>query len=166
MNFLLQHDIDFANDVEKILAMDEVPEEERNALMEGLVNNHLQSVEKINSMIWWTEKKASEIEMIKAKIKQMQSYCKAVENKTDYIKNSIQSYMEAKQYDKLELKEWKISFRKSTQTIIDNLEYLPAKFVKVTVEKSADKNAIKEAIQNGEHVDGAHLEDKRNLSIR
>lgn len=57
-----------------------------------------------------------------------------------------------------------ISWRSSKETVIDDLGALPAEFQKITIE--AKKKDIKDAIQRGETIAGAHLENKNNLQIK
>ena len=58
------------------------------------------------------------------------------------------------------------TFRKSVQTIIDDLDQVPKQYKTVKVETTPDKTAIKKAIQEGEIIEGAHLEEKNNLQIK
>jgi hypothetical protein len=71
-------------------------------------------------------------------------------------------------YDIKEVKDAtiKVSLRKSVQTIIDDLDQVPKQYKTVKVETTPDKTAIKKAIQEGEIIEGAHLEEKNNLQIR
>lgn len=58
----------------------------------------------------------------------------------------------------------KIRLSKSTQTIIDDLDAVPMQYKKIEI--TPDKTAIKKAIQEGEIVKGAHLEENDNLQIK
>jgi hypothetical protein len=71
-------------------------------------------------------------------------------------------------YDLHEVKSatMKVSLRKSVQTIIDDLDQVPKQYKTVKVETTPDKTAIKKAIQEGEIIKGAHLEEKNNLQIK
>lgn len=58
-----------------------------------------------------------------------------------------------------------IAFRKSIQTKIDNEELIPDDFKKISIKETVDKNKVKQAIQRGENVNGAHLEEITNIQI-
>lgn len=58
-----------------------------------------------------------------------------------------------------------IAFRKSIQTKIDNEELIPDEFKKAVMKITVDKNKVKQAIQRGEDVKGAHLEEITNIQI-
>jgi hypothetical protein len=60
----------------------------------------------------------------------------------------------------------KINFRKSESVEIDNLALLDAKFLNEKVTITPDKMAIKEAIKNGEDVNGARLVINNNIQIK
>mgnify|MGYP003312009120 FL=1 len=57
-----------------------------------------------------------------------------------------------------------ISYRKSTEVVVDDLSAIPFRFT--TAEIKPDKVAIKEALKRGETVIGAHLADKKNIQIK
>lgn len=61
-----------------------------------------------------------------------------------------------------------VSFRKSTQTIIDDLSKIPAEYIKPrkVTDKDVMKTEIKKAIQNGAEVSGAHLEEGQSCIIK
>lgn len=60
----------------------------------------------------------------------------------------------------------KISFKKSTKTIVDNESLLPDEFIKVTMTKKPDLTKIKAVINAGGEVAGAHLETCNNIQIK
>jgi hypothetical protein len=47
--------------------------------------------------------------------------------------------------------------------VIDDLSKVPTKFQHPKIEVTVDKTAIKKAIQSGEKVDGAHIEQGEKL---
>ena len=61
-----------------------------------------------------------------------------------------------------------VSFRKSTKTIIDDLSKVPAQFIKphTLTDDDVMKTEIKKAIQGGEEVAGAHLEEGQSCIIK
>ena len=69
-------------------------------------------------------------------------------------------------FEKIEGMHAAISFRKSEKVIIDDLEALPYEFKTLKTTVSADKKKLKEAIKNGELINGAHIEESKNLQIK
>lgn len=90
----------------------------------------------------------------------------AYKNTHEMLSKNLLAAME--KYDLHEVKSatMKVSLRKSVQTIIDDLDQVPKQYKTVKVETTPDKTAIKKAIQKGEIIEGAHLEEKNNLQIK
>ena len=82
------------------------------------------------------------------------------------LKENISNAMALFGVDKIESPTLKLSFRKSKSVNVADLEALDQKYVTVKVTKSADKKAIKEAIESGEEVKGAYIEENFNLQIK
>ena len=62
--------------------------------------------------------------------------------------------------------EYTFSLRKSEAVNVPDITTLPSEYVKVKVEKSADKTAIKKAIKSGLEIPGTELETKQNVQIK
>lgn len=58
-----------------------------------------------------------------------------------------------------------MSFRKSIKTIIDET-FKDLRFIKEEIIQNIDTVAVKEALKNGEIIEGAHLEEHNNLQIK
>lgn len=56
--------------------------------------------------------------------------------------------------------------RKSTSISVENVNALDKKYKVVKIVESADKKALKEAIKNGEVIEGVELVENLNLSIK
>lgn len=109
-----------------------------------------------------------QIEMCEREIKRITELKKSMQNKKDWLKDKVKSAME--EFGIVEIdgtpigKPIKLSFRKSESIEVDNVDLLDDKFKRVKIE--ADKTAIKQAIKNGEQVEGARLVENNNLQIR
>lgn len=117
------------------------------------------------------ENYATAIEYLKAttdmaanEMKRIAAIKKQSENATKRLKDAIAGAMELFQKEKLEAGLHKFSFRASKSVVIDDIEKLSGKFI--AIEKVAIKDAIKDAINNGEEVTGAHIEQKKSLQIK
>lgn len=108
----------------------------------------------------------SDIDVIDAEIKRLQSF-KVSRNKTvERLKETISNAMQLYQIEKLESPTLKISFRKSESVEIENQDLLDAEFLETKTTVTPNKTKIKEAIKNGEFVTGAVLKHNKNLQIR
>ena len=110
----------------------------------------------LNAWVEMADKEANRVTAIK----------NAYKKTSETLKQRITDAME--RYDIKEVKDAtiKVSLRKSVQTIIDDLDQVPKQYKTVKVETTPDKTAIKKAIQEGEIIEGAHLEEKNNLQIK
>ena len=106
------------------------------------------------------------VEMADKEAKRVTAIKNAYKKTSETLKQRITDAME--RYDIKEVKDAtiKVSLRKSVQTIIDDLDQVPKHYKTVKVETTPDKTAIKKAIQEGEIIEGAHLEEKNNLQIK
>ena len=106
------------------------------------------------------------VEMADKEAKRVTAIKNAYKKTSETLKQRITYAME--RYDIKEVKDAtiKVSLRKSVQTIIDDLDQVPKQYKTIKVETTPDKTAIKKAIQEGEIIEGAHLEEKNNLQIK
>jgi DNA repair exonuclease SbcCD ATPase subunit len=119
--------------------------------------------EKLLNMAVWHKDLKGQAEAFDKEIKRLQGRFKALNNKAERIKEYIDYNLQ--EGEKLSDTRAVLSYRKSTQVVIDVLvEDLPPEFVKFT--RSADKTAMKEAIQSKEGCHCAHIETKFNLQIK
>lgn len=59
-----------------------------------------------------------------------------------------------------------VSYRKSESVKIDDDYAIPDKWCELSVLKKPNKKLIKEALKKGEHIAGAELIEKQNISIK
>ena len=72
---------------------------------------------------------------------------------------------EALQGEKFKTARVNITYRKSDSVIVDDVLNLPPRFVKFK-DPEPDKLAIKQAIKDGEEVNGARIESKQSVTIK
>lgn len=119
--------------------------------------------EKVGFVIRKLEHSEKEID---EEIKRLQALKKSCANTKDRLKDGLGKVLQRLEVDKVDGVNAKIFFRKSTETIIDDIEILPDEFKKAKITYTPDKTAIKTAIQNGVSVNGARLEEKLNLQVK
>lgn len=115
------------------------------------------------SVIRALKAKQSEAEAEIARIKAISDKLgKIVERMTNGLSEACQRL----NIEKLDGLHAQISFRKSEQTIIDNIEALPKEYINEKVTYTANKALIKAALKAGEVIDGAHIETVKNIQIK
>lgn len=115
------------------------------------------------SVIRALKAKQSEAEAEIARIKAISDKLgKVVERMTNGLSEACQRL----NIEKLDGLHAQISFRKSEQTIIDNIDLLPKEYINEKITYTANKTLIKAALKAGEVVDGAHIEVVKNIQIK
>lgn len=99
-------------------------------------------------------------------IKRLTAYKNRLDGNKERVKTTLTNACVATGTTQLRGLYANISFRKSVQTVIDNLDALPEEYVKKKIEYVADKAAIKKAIEAGAEISGAHLEKIENIQIK
>lgn len=93
---------------------------------------------------------------------------KSFDNRAKAVKKYVLSCLLAADLDKLKTAHNTFTARKgAASVVIDNEELLPDELVTVQTLVAPDKKAIKEALENGVDVPGAHIEiGERSLQVR
>ena len=122
-------------------------------------------IEKAGNYIGVIKMKEGEIETAKKEIERLQKFIKREERTVEWLKNNLK--FAVKEFDLKEVGNNKLSTRKSSSVLVEDVETLPSEFVKETTKttKSADKKAIKEAIQEGKNIEGCSIVTKETLKI-
>jgi len=105
-------------------------------------------------------------EQIDNEIARLNKLKKVRANLTDRLKNTVSSAMQLFEVEKIETPLIKLNFRNSESVEITNEQQLDAKFIVTKTVTSPDKKAIKDAIKNGEVVEGATISYNKNLQIK
>lgn len=119
---------------------------------------------KISNIGCWIKDLKAEAEALKTEKQNLEKRQKAAENKADQLKRYLEGYLNGAKFKDERVA---ISYRPSVSTVLDegiNLDALPDNCKKVEIKPSL--TAIKEALQNGEVIEGAHLVTKQNIQIR
>lgn len=106
------------------------------------------------------------IDLIDLEIKRLNALKKPLVNSIDRLKNNLSQAMQMFEVTELKTPLLKINFRKSESVEIEDIGLLDSNFIKTTITKTADKIAIKDAIKQGENVQGAVLVTNQNLQIK
>lgn len=104
-------------------------------------------------------------ERIDSEIKRLQALKKSNDTLVSKLKNNLLNAVNL--FGNYEAGFIKLSTRKSKQVVIDyDVNDLPKQYKVVKVTETADKVAIKKAIESGETVYGCRLVENVNLSIK
>ena len=105
----------------------------------------------------------------KAEIDRLSERKKTIENNIKRMKESLQFSMETTGKTKFKTELFSFSVRNNAPKVVMDEEYIenvPERFLKYS-DPTINKTAIKEAIQNGEDLEGlAHLEQSKSLTIK
>ena len=107
-----------------------------------------------------------EIDIIDREIERLEERKAYVKKNKERMKTIVGSAMEEFGINKIKSETLQLSFRKSESVEVFDESLVDDKFKKVKTEISLDKTAIKNAIKNGEDVQGAKIVEKNNLQIK
>lgn len=160
---LYQIEQEYLNIVQSIIdAGGEITEEQETAL--SISKEQLQNKGVCYGFI--VKELEGNIDLIDLEIKRLNALKKPLVNSIDRLKNNLSQAMQMFEVTELKTPLLKINFRKSESVEIADIDLLDANFVKTTITKAADKIAIKDAIKQGENVQGAVLVTNQNLQIK
>ncbi len=122
--------------------------------------------EKIINIVKLVKNNEANIYAIKEEKKRLDALQKTLERQNESLKSYMKQNMEVTGKTKIESSLFTVSIRRTTPKLLldESLIMKQEKFLKTKVEIS--KTAIREALKEGEDVEGAILEEQRILYIR
>lgn len=131
---------------------------------QALMELEQSKVEKCGNAICYLNMLKHGIEDMKAEEKRINTMRKALESRAKNLESAF-AYVLKNMGDKEVITKYGVmKVRKNPPAVvIDDLSKVPTKFQHQKIEVTIDKTAIKKAIQNGEKVDGAHIEQGEKL---
>ena len=133
-----------------------IDEEKLNAL-------EMEREAKIEGVILWRKDLIAEAEAIKAEIRNLSARVKSCENKAEQLKHYAEYNLAG---EKFKTARCSVSYRKTNSVVIDDIYKIDSRFFKDIKEDWISKTAIKEAIEKGYEVAGAHQEEKQSIIIK
>lgn len=130
---------------------------------EKLESLEMEREKKIEGIILWRKDLLAEAEMVKAEAQSLQKRAKICENKAEALKNYIEHALNG---DKFKTERCSVSYRSVKSIVIDKPNQVPVDFWKPITEDWISKSLIKEAIESGKDVNGAHQEERQSIIIR
>lgn len=120
-------------------------------------------LQKTSNYVGVIKTKEGSIEMIDKEIKRLQAIKKREENTLKWLKNNLE--FAVKTFGEINTGNDVLKLRKSSAVEVDDVNALPKEYKKIKVTETADKTAIKKAIQSGENIEGCRIIQNENLKI-
>lgn len=117
---------------------------------------------KIENIVFLIENTENDIEGLKRQEEIFKARRKAAEKKQESLKGYLSHVLQGQRFETVRAK---VTFQKSTRTIIDNPALIPEEYKKTVVEEKINTDAIKAAIKAGKSVEGARIEERYNPQI-
>ena len=118
---------------------------------------------KIEGVILWRKDLMAEAEAVRTEAQRLSARAKTCENKAEQLKNWAKFALRG---EKFKTERCSVSYRTTKSIVIDNPAELSFDFLKEPKEDWFSKTAIKEAIEKGATIKGAHQEDKNGIVIK
>ena len=145
--------LSYAEDIE--LSEDEIKDTLDSLMMDR--------AEKIDNIACYYKNLAAEAEAIKLEEVKLRDRRQAIDNKADRVKAYLDRALAGNRFESARVK---VTYRKSEQVVVEDLDKLGKQFLRIKQTVEPDKSLIKEVIKTGAEVEGAHLEVKNNISVK
>lgn len=119
--------------------------------------------QKISNIACWMKDLGAEIEALRNEEKNLKARREAKERKKESLKAYLAQFLAGEKYED---ERCRVSFRKVASVAIDNFDDIPAEYIRTKVETSADKEALKKLLKEGETVAGVHLEESLAMTVK
>lgn len=124
---------------------------------------NMEREKKIEGVILWRKDILAEMNAVKEEIKNLSSRAKTLENKAESLKGWVDYALMG---EKFKTSRCSVSYRKTSSIVIDDPKKVPAAFWKDITEDWISKTALKDAIESGKEILGAHQEEKQSIIIK
>ena len=117
--------------------------------------------EKIDNCIQYFKNRKAMAEALKKEKQAIEKRQRTAENEAERMKDYLAAALDGSKWESV---SGKISYRTSRATIIEDPELLPPQFIRTKIEP--DKVSIKEALEAGAIIEGAHIEERTSTIIK
>jgi hypothetical protein len=122
----------------------------------------LEREQKLENIACWIKNLEADAEALKAQKMAFAERQKETENKAERLRNYLQYALQNTNFKTVNVE---VKFRKTSKVEVPDVYKLDENFLKYS-EPTADKTAIKKAIQGGQAVEGATLIENISMSIK
>lgn len=160
---------EITSDYLQLMQMMEDPELDPQTLADTMEGIEGELEDKADNYARVMKNMEADLNGIKAEIDRLSTRKKTIENNIKRMKEALQFSMETTGKTKFKTELFSFGIRKNAPAVIMDepyIENVPERFLKYS-DPTINRTAIKEAIQNGEDLEGlAHLESSNSLTIR
>lgn len=120
---------------------------------------------KVENIGCWIKNLNADAAALKEEAKAMNERAKRAERKAESLKRYLEAALAGEKFTSTRVA---ISWRRSTAVEIDEAEIpeLPEQFLRVKTTIEPDKTAIKEALKDGEIIEGCRLVERTSIQIK
>ena len=109
---------------------------------------------------------SGDLDKIESEIKRLTAKKKSIENNVKRLRLRLGDCLLTMNTTKYTAGTYTVYRRETQQSIIDDLQKIPAEYLKTRVSETPDKTLIKESIKEGKEVAGAHLQMNQSITIK
>ena len=109
---------------------------------------------------------AGDLQKIESEIARLNAKKSAIENNIKRLRAQLGDCLFAMNTTKYNAGTYTVYRRETQQIIIDDLQKIPAEFLKTRVSETPNKTLIKESIKEGKEVSSAHLQTNQSITIK
>lgn len=136
---------------------------EQTKILAELEAAEMTKIEKESRMFGFYQALLSTREYIDSQIDNMKRALEIAENKIEAFKDYVGSGIQLN--GKISHPLFSAYIKSTQSTIIDDETVIPKQFIKEKIVTSIDKKALKESIESGDVVPGAHLQNNQSIII-
>ena len=144
----------------------ESPLESLQGLEEALAIENAEFEGKASAYAFMIRKLENEESFLKSESKYLADKAKRKALAIEKLKQNLHNALELRSIKKIDLGQYVLSFRKSEAVEIDEPGNVPDCYIRSEIVSKIDKISIKQALKQGELVQGARLVEKNNLQIK
>lgn len=144
-----------------LLTSGEIDEEVYADTLEGIG-----IAEKIEGYCVVENELSGDLQKIESEIERLNAKKSAIENNIKRLKLRLGDCLLSMDTKKYTAGTYTVYRRETQQIIIDDLQKIPAEFMKTKVSETPNKTLIKERIKAGEEIVGAHLQTNQSITIK
>ena len=109
---------------------------------------------------------AGDLQKIESEIERLNAKKTSIKNNIDSLRRRLGAFLVSMNTKSYAAGTFTVKRRETQQVIIDDLQKIPAEFLKTRVSEMPNKTLIKERIKEGKEVAGAHLQTNQSITIK
>lgn len=119
--------------------------------------------EKVDACAYWMDAEKAEIDMLKARVKEMQEFLQSKERRLESFREYIKVTLSSHNVTKVSGNYAEFSLREAKPKVVADEDLVPAQYFKEKRELVLDKEMLREDLEAGYMIPGARLEPVKAL---